>query len=65
VNLAQKMAAVLAHLRTLPKSRERDQAIVKIEECAWWASLAVEGISDPIEKLRADVDMPRAKRRAS
>lgn len=51
MTLAQKMAAVLKHLRELPKSREASLAITKIEECAWWASLAIEGITDPIEKL--------------
>lgn len=62
VTLASKMVEVLKHLRTLPKSREASLAITKIEECAWWASLAVEGITDPIEKLRADADMPRKAR---
>lgn len=58
MTLAQKMAAVLKHLRELPKSRESALAITKIEECAWWASLACENITDPINKL-AEQDEPK------
>ena len=60
MTLARKMAAVLVHLRELPKSREASLAITKIEECAWWASLAIEGITDPITKL-ADQAEPKKK----
>ncbi len=58
MTLAQKMAAVLVELRALPKSRESALAITKIEECAWWASLAIEGITSPIEKLAEEPKKP-------
>lgn len=61
MTLAKKMAAVLVELRALPKSREASLAVTKLEECAWWASLAIEGITSPIEKL-VDLDEPKKAR---
>ncbi len=49
-DMADKMKAVLEDLRALPVSRERSLAITKIEECAYWAALALEGITSPIDR---------------
>lgn len=62
MTLAQKMAAVLVELRAMPKSREASLAITKLEECAWWAALAVEGITSPIERLADGDPLTRPKK---
>ena len=41
--------AVLDELRTLPETRERRMAIERIEESAYWASCAMNGIVSGIE----------------
>lgn len=50
-DIAEKMKEVLVDLRALPKSREASLAITKLEECAFWAALAVDGIVSPIDRI--------------
>lgn len=59
MDLADKMKAVLDHLRTLPNTRERALAIAKLEECAFWASCASRLISSPIDWVAEPVDPPK------
>lgn len=59
MTLAKKMAGVLVDLRALPRSREASLAITKLEECAYWAALAVEGIVSPIDRLAEHEDEPK------
>jgi len=51
VTLAEEMKVVLDHLKRLPATRERSLAITKLEECAFWAACAVQGVVDPIAHL--------------
>jgi hypothetical protein len=51
-DLAKKMKAVLDDIRALPKAREQSLAITKLEECAYWTALAVDGIVSPIDRLQ-------------
>ncbi len=54
MNLAEKFASVLVHLRGLPDGREKATAITRLEESAYWAALSFEGISSPIDIAAAD-----------
>lgn len=60
MNLAEKMKAVLDHLRTLPQSRERALAMTKLEECAFWSSAAAQKVSSPIDWVMGEEAPVRA-----
>jgi hypothetical protein len=61
-SLAAKYADVLKHLRALPKTDKREQAIMRLEESAFYAACAAEMLGDPIAFLMGDTECPSTKR---
>lgn len=58
----EKLKAVLDHLRTLPASRSASLAVTKLEECAFWASCAANGIASPIDWVTGDAPTTPTKK---
>lgn len=59
MNLAEKLKAVLDHLRSLPPTKAREKAIERLEECALWAACALQDVGHPIDLANEpSVDFP-------
>ncbi len=54
MSIYQHFEAILVQLRALPKSKAREQALLRLEECSFWTSAAVTGVESPIEYTSND-----------
>jgi hypothetical protein len=58
MDLADVFKMLLDQIRDLPPSREQSISVRKLEECAFWTSLASRGITSGIDWIQEDSETP-------